>query len=97
MPNSNHDNRRSKLQAKTGLSTSNITDLSWAFYSANSGLTPVSHYSISDHQKAYYTANSGGSVGSITTIETTYMKARGASGNNYDDLSLDFWTNFGPL
>lgn len=76
-----------------GSSKSNLSELQWLFYSANSGLIPVARFSLVDHQKAFYAAQSGVSAkNSISDLERAYFNSKGSLSNqSYQDQAFKFW------
>ena len=82
------------LKAALASVKTNLIELEYLFYGANSGLTPVAKFSVSDHKLAYLkTATSTVTPISLLDVETKYFRARGATGSAYDDLAFDNWKN----
>lgn len=88
------DNKITQLQQTLGDTRTNLDDLEWSFYSANSGLTPPNKYSISDHKLAYYKLE-GAAGSTIREVEMSFWSLIGAQGNDYDSRAYDFYTNYG--
>ena len=80
------------LQAALASVKTNLIELEYLFYGANSGLTPVARFSVTDHKLAYLrSATSTFTSITITDVEIKYFLGRGAVGSAYDDLARNNW------
>lgn len=69
-----------------GSAVGSTTDLEFAFYSNNSGLSNPASHSMKEHKIAFF-ASKGYSD------EISYMKSRGAVGSSNSSVRLDFYRN----